>query len=132
MFKPIHKHLLVFAKINKFPNADEEKVVIKFMEKLVDKVDMKIIGGPIASYVSDTGNIGWTSTLLLSTSHAAMHIWNEWGNIQLDLYSCKEFDEKVVLSHIKETFDATMIKFRILNRDGGLNDEEGLKIHNYK
>lgn len=132
MFKPIHKHLLVFAKINKFPNVDEEKVVIKFMEKLVDKVDMKIIGGPIASYVSDTGNIGWTSTLLLSTSHAAMHIWNEWGNIQLDLYSCKEFDEKVVLSHIKETFDATMIKFRILNRDGGLNDEEGLKIHNYK
>jgi hypothetical protein len=36
-----------------------------------------------------------------------------------------------VISHIKETFDASMIKFRVLNRDGGLNDEEGLKIQNY-
>ena len=131
MFKPIHKHLLVFAKINKFPNADEEKIVIDFMERLIDKVEMKVINGPIASYVSDQGNVGWTSALLLSTSHAAMHIWNEWCTMQLDLYSCKDFDERLVLAHIKEMFDATMIKFRVLNRDGGLNDEEGLKIQNY-
>tara|TARA_R110000751_G_scaffold71647_1_gene145422 strand:+ start:144 stop:542 length:399 start_codon:yes stop_codon:yes gene_type:complete len=131
MFKPKHKHLLIYAKINKFPNDSEEDIVIKFMERLVKKIEMKVIGGPIASYVSDQGNVGWTSAALLSTSHVAMHIWNEWGTMQLDVYSCKEFDERTVISHIKETFDASMIKFRVLNRDGGLNDEEGLKIQNY-
>ena len=83
--QPIHKHLLIFAKVNKFPNEKEEKVVTDFMEKLVEKIDMKLIAGPIAKYVSDQGNIGWTSALLLSTSHAAMHIWNEWGIMQLHI-----------------------------------------------
>ena len=152
--QPIHKHLLIFAKVNKFPNEKEEKVydqvediirkqakekkekeqkvVTDFMEKLVEKIGMKLIAGPIAKYVSDQGNIGWTSALLLSTSHAAMHIWNEWGTMQLDVYSCKEFDERLVIAFLKETFDATIIKHRIINRDGGLNDEEGLKITEFK
>jgi S-adenosylmethionine/arginine decarboxylase-like enzyme len=128
MKKPIHKHLLVFAKINKFPNEDEDKIVTNFMKNLVDKIEMKLISGPIAEYVKDQGNVGWTSALLLSTSHAAMHIWNEWGTMQLDVYSCKEFDERKVITFLKETFDATMIKHRVINRDGGLNDDEGLKI----
>jgi S-adenosylmethionine/arginine decarboxylase-like enzyme len=132
MIKPIHKHLLIYARINKFPNQEEEKIVTTFMTKLIDKIKMKIIGGPITSYVSDIGNVGWTSTVLLSTSHAAIHIWNEWGTLQADVYSCKAFDEKVVINYIKETFEATQIKFRVLNRDGGLNDEEGLKIHEFK
>tara|TARA_R110002012_G_scaffold62597_4_gene164657 strand:- start:276 stop:674 length:399 start_codon:yes stop_codon:yes gene_type:complete len=131
MKKPIHKHLLLFANINKFPSKDDEKVVSSFMEKLVEKIQMKLIAGPITKFVSDQGNVGWTSTLLLSTSHMAMHIWNEWGNMQLDVYSCKEFDESIVIAHLKETFDATKIKYRILNRDGGLNDEAGLKIQQW-
>ena len=61
-----------------------------------------------------------------------MHIWNEWNVMQLDVYSCKEFDERLVITYLKETFGATMIKHRVLNRDGGLNDDEGLKITNYK
>ena len=128
MKKPIHKHLLVFAKINKFPNEDEDKIVTNFMKNLVDKIEMKLIAGPIAEYVKDQGNVGWTSALLLSTSHAAMHIWIKWGTMQLDVYSCKEFDERKVITFLKETFDATMIKHRVINRDGGLNDDEGLKI----
>ena len=128
MKKPIHKHLLLFAKINKFPNEDEDKIVTSFMKNLVDKIEMKLISGPIAEYIKDQGNVGWTSALLLSTSHAAMHIWNEWGTMQLDVYSCKEFDERKVITFLKETFDATMIKHRVINRDGGLNDDEGLKI----
>ena len=131
MNKPIHKHLLVYEKINKFPNEEEKKIVITFMKRLVDKIEMKLIGGPIAKYVSDKGNVGWTSTLLLSTSHAAMHIWNEWGIMQLDVYSCKDFNEREVINFLKETFDATLIKHRIINRDGGVNDEEGLKITQY-
>ena len=128
MKKPIHKHLLIYAKINKFPNEDEDKIVTSFMKNLVDKIEMKLISGPIAEYIKDQGNVGWTSALLLSTSHAAMHIWNEWGTMQLDVYSCKEFDERKVITFLKETFDATMIKHRVINRDGGLNDDEGLKI----
>tara|TARA_R110000803_G_scaffold154033_1_gene218863 strand:- start:1741 stop:2139 length:399 start_codon:yes stop_codon:yes gene_type:complete len=132
MQKPIHKHLLIYAKITKFPNMNEEEIVTNFMTRLVKKIQMKLIAGPITSYVKDQGNVGWTSALLLSTSHVAMHIWNEWNVMQLDVYSCKEFDERLVITYLKETFGATMIKHRVLNRDGGLNDDEGLKITNYK
>ena len=131
MIKPDHKHLLINATINKFPNENEEDIVEDFMTSLVEDIDMKVAKGPISSWVSDLGNVGWTSAILLKTSHASMHIWNEWGLLQADLYSCKEFDKSLVINKIKNTFDATKIKYRLLDRNGGINDEEGLKIQEW-
>jgi len=131
MIKPNHKHLIIYAHIDKFPNEDEEDIVTNFMESLVTDVDMQIANGPISSWVSDIGNVGWTSAILLKTSHASLHIWNEWGILQADLYSCKEFDTSIVINKIKNTFDATLMKYRMLDRNGGVNDDEGLKIHEW-
>jgi len=131
MIKPNHKHLILYAKINKFPNKEEEKIVKDFMLDLVKEIDMKVAKGPVSSWVSDAGNVGWTSAILLKTSHASLHIWNEWGILQADLYSCKEFDKKIILDKVKSTFDATLVKYRMLDRNGGVNDDDGLKIQEW-
>ena len=119
------------ARINKFPSEDEEGIVTNFMESLVEDIGMKVAKGPMSSWVADIGNVGWTSAILLKTSHASLHIWNEWGILQADLYSCKEFNHVTVLDKIKHTFDVTLVKYRILDRNGGVQDEDGLKIQEY-
>ena len=131
MIKPNHKHLIINAQINKFPNKDEEDVVTNFMTSLVEDIDMKVAKGPISSWVSDKGNIGWTSAILLKTSHASLHIWNEWGLLQADVYSCKEFDRSIVINKVKNTFDAKSMKYKLLDRNGGISDDEGLKTHEW-
>jgi hypothetical protein len=44
-----HKHLLVNAKVENPINTEEQGV--DFLTRLVERIDMKIIKGPFASYV---------------------------------------------------------------------------------
>jgi hypothetical protein len=46
-----HKHLLINARVEK-PMSSEEEAIL-FLQKLVERIDMKIIKGPFASYVDN-------------------------------------------------------------------------------
>ena len=96
---PVHKHLIIRAEV-KSPIATE-KGIRKWLRTLVNKIDMKIIKGPYASYVSKEGNRGITGVVMIETSHIAIHIWDEElpALVQCDVYSCAEFSIGEVLRH---------------------------------
>ena len=97
---PQHKHLLVRAEV-KNP-IKEEKVLKKWLRELVRKIEMKIIKGPYAAYVSQTGNRGITGIVAIETSHVAIHIWDEKtpALVQFDVYSCASFSTHEVILHL--------------------------------
>ena len=63
----LHNHILVNGYVTNPPTSEEE--TIEWMKKLVSDIDMKIIQGPYASYVSKEGNRGLTATVMIETSH---------------------------------------------------------------
>ena len=95
---PVHKHLIIRAEVNR--PLVTEKSVRKWLRNLVKKIDMNIIKGPYASYVSKEGNRGVTGIVMIETSHISIHIWDEEkpALIQCDVYSCAEFSSNEVLS----------------------------------
>ena len=64
------------------------------------KIDMKILKGPYAGYVTKEGNRGVTGVVIIETSHIAIHVWDEPvpALVQADVYSCAEFSTNDVLS----------------------------------
>ena len=67
-----HKHLVVRAEIQK-PIFDEP-VAVEFITKLIEKINMKVMYGPVAKYCRVEGNKGMTAFAIIETSHIAMHI----------------------------------------------------------
>ena len=118
MFSPNHLHLLVKGYILK--TTKDEQVLNKWLSELVTKVGMNVISGPTSIYVYELGNEGITGTVVLSTSHAAVHIWDKENPslIQFDLYSCKDFDPDIVLNHIDEMFDLEKGYWSFIDRNG--------------
>jgi S-adenosylmethionine/arginine decarboxylase-like enzyme len=114
-----HKHLLVNAKVKKPMKTESEAVA--FLEKLVDRIDMKIIKGPFASYVDKPGNRGLTAMVMIETSHIAFHIWDEEdpGLMQFDLYTCGELVLSDVLNCLNEQFDIAHIQYQLFDRSHG-------------
>lgn len=114
-----HKHLLINARVNN-PMASEEEA-ITFLSTLVEKIDMKIIKGPFASYVDKPGNKGLTAIVMIETSHIAFHIWDEVdpGHIQFDLYTCGELDLSKVLLIFGEYFDVKTMDYVLFDRENG-------------
>ena len=114
-----HKHLLINAKV-KNPMASEQEA-IDFLTTLVEKIDMKIIKGPFASYVDKPGNRGLTAIVMIETSHIAFHIWDETdsGLIQFDLYTCGELDLKETLLTFGDFFEVDTLDYQLFDRENG-------------
>ena len=112
---PKHKHLIIRAEVNR--PITGEKEIKKWLRKLVKKIEMNIIKGPYASYVSKEGNRGITGIVMIETSHIAMHVWDEISPalVQCDVYSCAEFSSSEVLMEFA-VMEPTKIEHILLDR----------------
>lgn len=119
-----HKHLIVRAEIQSMPGPDDVDAVIQWARQLVARIGMKLLMGPYATYCSQPGNKGLTLVAIIETSHISVHIWDESepGLLQMDVYSCAEFDPTVIFETINDTFQAQKIEYKFLNREHGLQE----------
>ena len=114
-----HKHLLVRAEVNSPPlyNFSSRRLDLE-IRSLIDKIDMEILTGPHSAYCEEPGNLGWSSTAIITTSSITFHSWSETGVIQLDVYSCKDFRIKDVFTWLAQ-FDIERLDYKYLDRDKG-------------
>ena len=64
-----------------------------------------------------TGNKeGYTLVQLIETSNICAHFVNETNALYLDVFSCKQFEPKIVLALVKAFFDAKKIETHFLER----------------
>lgn len=120
MFNPNHVHLIVRGFVNQPPRTEESLNI--WLKELVDKVDMVVVAGPTSVYVTEPGNEGVTGTITLATSHASIHVWDNISPslVQFDIYSCKEYDIDVVLTHLNQ-FDLVECDWVYIDRNQGVN-----------
>jgi S-adenosylmethionine/arginine decarboxylase-like enzyme len=99
-------------------------MVNEFMRGIVKHVRMKIMLEPVSAWCDEPGNEGITSTVILTTSHCAMHIWNvadpDPSIMQFDLYSCAPFEVAEVLEFISRHFEVISASYKFLDRESGL------------
>ena len=116
----IHKHLIIRAEANKVP-TDEEQLT-EWMKEFISSIDMKILMGPYVKYCNMECNRGITGIAVIETSHITIHVWDEPNPalMQIDVYSCAEFDPYKIAEKIKADFDVVKIDYKYLNRETGL------------
>ncbi len=117
MSKPIlHKHLIIRAECEKQPESKD--YLKQWFRDLIVKIDMKLLSGPHVEYVEVEGNRGYTGVCIIETSHLAVHTWDEYSPvlIQLDVYSCSSFDIDTVFKHL-EVFSPVKIGYKFLDRE---------------
>ena len=117
-----HKHLVLRDEVNNCPKEESLHEILSWMKLLIKKIDMKLMQGPSISYVDQPGNRGTTCMALIETSHIVIHIWAEPipGILQLDIYSCKEFDLNEVILHLEKYFTISKMQYKFLDRTTGM------------
>ncbi len=116
----VHKPLIIRAEANKVP-TDEEQLT-EWLKEFIDSINMKILMGPYVKYCNVEGNRGITGIAVIETSHIAIHGWDEPNPalMQIDVYSCAEFDVDEIAEKIKSDFDVIKLDYKYLNRETGL------------
>jgi S-adenosylmethionine/arginine decarboxylase-like enzyme len=90
------------------------EIVRRFVYDLVPAIRMKLLGEPHAYSVpielakasleceEDEGGVSCVG--VLSTSHVSIHTWPERSYAVIDVYSCREFCVKTVITHVMHVF----------------------------
>ncbi len=114
-----HKHLIVRADISWCPQEEDLNKISDWIRSLIKKIDMNLLAGPYTTYVNELGNKGMTSVAIIETSHIALHIWDEVnpGLMQLDVYSCANFDPQDVFSKVNDLFKTIKMEYKFLDRE---------------
>tara|TARA_Y100000034_G_scaffold8165_2_gene8925 strand:+ start:4909 stop:5286 length:378 start_codon:yes stop_codon:yes gene_type:complete len=117
----IHKHLIVRAEVEKpFVSCPE---VVTWLRDLAQEIGMNITesGGPHVDYVEKEGNCGIAGIVMIETSHIAIHCWDKQDPplVQLDVYSCADFNHLKVLMYLSEMHPKE-VQHIIIDRQNGL------------
>ena len=114
-----HKHLIVRADIGWCPQEEDLNKISDWIRTLIREIDMQLLAGPYTTYVNETGNKGMTSVAIIETSHIALHIWDEVspGLMQLDVYSCANFNPQDVFDKVNELFQTIKMEYKFLDRE---------------
>ena len=91
------------------------KLLKRCMDELSKKLGMKIIYGPIVkniAYKINPNHGGFESVLIWAESGASIYTWNRNNFFTVDIYTCRKFDPKTAVAHIKDSFKAQEIDFK--------------------
>lgn len=98
-----HKHLLVNATFHSTPFR-ETAFTSDWIRLIVSKIDMELLYDPVSVHCNTPNNEGVSAFCLITTSHIALHSWEKTDPnlVQLDIYSCKKFDQDLILEELRE------------------------------
>jgi len=120
----IHKHLLLKLRLRKAPMYLDDPVFWEELLKhlIINVLKMAIVIEPRAVLVTDPDNFGVTASANLSTSHVALHVWSkeERPFIQMDVYSCRDFDSLDVTDYLTDVLGkgvVGVVQMRVLDRN---------------
>lgn len=116
------KHLLVEV-LTKNPKGLDKTIFIKgLFKEIIRAVKMKAVYKTIVYKFPKHKNLpkqtasGLTAFSIVAESHLSIHTWPENNYFALDLFSCRDFDEKEVLAIIKKSFQVKKIFYQTIKR----------------
>ena len=90
--------------------------IYKFTKQLVKDIDMVAYGEPQIVRFGHSGKEGYTLVQLIETSNICAHFVEEDNSVYLDVFSCKTFDNDVVIGLVKKYFGAQTVRVTYLTR----------------
>lgn len=97
-------------------NVDNKEAIIAFKDELIEKIDMVQFGQPLLESFGEGHLEGITIVQLIRTSNLIIHFCKESNSFYFDLFSCKPFDEGVVLTCIQKWFRPNIIQTKFIAR----------------
>lgn len=84
----------------------DRDVLHKFVEKIAEAVEMKILEGPVIAQGMEQ-NPGLSAFAIVDFSHISVHTFIKHHEALVDIFSCKKYEREKVLQICKEFFEGT-------------------------
>lgn len=92
--------------------------IVAFARKMCKVIDMKPYGKPFVARfgLGKDFTAGYSMVQLIETSSITGHFSELWNRVYLEIFSCKEYDEKKAANFAKYYFGAKKIEKKVVYR----------------
>ncbi len=118
MFTAWDKHLIIDAYGIDYKKLKNKQAIKNLLGSLPKKFKMRPLGNSVVRKVASDFYPDWgvSGFIMLYESHISLHTWPEEGYVAMDVYSCKDFDEKAIIKYLKNFWKAKKMKNKIVVR----------------
>ena len=109
-------HLMLNALACDGSAITSKQTIENFVKDLVKRIDMKAYGEPMIVDFGSGNKAGFTLVQLIEISNICAHFCNDTGDVYLDVFSCKPFDNLTVKKCFKEYFKPLHVGLKRINR----------------
>lgn len=95
-----------------------EPLIRRVLDEYPGRVDMEKVS-PVHLYNIETSNpldAGLSGFVVIAQSHVSLHAWPEYGEVDIDICSCKEFSQEDAIAFAKEMFQSDDIESHFVVR----------------
>jgi S-adenosylmethionine/arginine decarboxylase-like enzyme len=90
-------------------NCNNKKInsstnIKKFVEELVESIDMVAFGEPEIVYFGHGNKAGYTLLQKIVTSNITAHFSSDTNTAYFDIFSCKDYDHRIVVECVEKYF----------------------------
>lgn len=95
-----------------------EPLLRRVLDEYPGRVDMEKVS-PVHLYDIETSNpldAGMSGFVVIAQSHISMHAWPEYGEVDIDICSCKEFSQEDAIAFAKDMFQSDDVEAHFVIR----------------
>jgi len=97
---------------------ENEELIYHFLDEYPSRIDMTKVAPPYVFRYVGTKPQDWgvSGFVVIAESHISIHTFPERRLVNVDVFSCKEFDAERVIKDIRAQFELTELETRLLDR----------------
>ena len=111
-------HLLMDGFGGDVESMKDEEFVYRFLDVFPSEIGMNKISTPHVTTYRGPKDEDWgvSGFVLIAESHISVHTFPERAYVNIDVFSCKDFDHEKALNQIIETFSLDQVKHWLIGR----------------
>jgi S-adenosylmethionine decarboxylase len=112
-------HLIIDGYASDQQVLQDEESLRQLLDTYPSEIGMTKISKPYVLRYKGPGNVDWgiSGLVVIAESHISVHTFVERGFVNIDVFSCKDFDSQRVLEDMKERFKLSKARSYLLDRD---------------
>ena len=125
-------HLLIDGHDGNPEILQNQSLISKFLEELPNKIGMTKLMKPQVNRYEGTNIQDWgiSGFVIIAESHISVHTFPERKYINIDVFSCKNFDIEKTISQVKSYFKLEKVKSWTIDR--GIDNTTPKEFNNFE
>ncbi len=90
----------------------------KVLDEYPARIGMEKVGPVELRYIKTSNPLddGFSGFAIIATSHVSLHAWAPYGMVNIDIFSCEDFDEADTVAFAKEMFQTDDAEVHCMER----------------